>query len=51
VQVVQIVMLAMVLVSNVIYIFTVHLAAWLLLERLRIPIPSPPQWVQVLLDE
>lgn len=42
--------LVMVLVSNVIYLFTVHLAAGLLLERLGIPMPAPPRWVQVLLE-
>lgn len=48
---IQIVMLVLVLVSNIVYVFTVHLAAWLLLERLKISMPAPPQWVQVLLDE
>lgn len=48
---IQIVMLVLVLISNIVYVFTVHLASWLLLERLKISIPAPPQWVQVLLDE
>ncbi|MGP1385566.1 MAG: DUF2232 domain-containing protein [Thainema sp.] len=48
---IQIVMLILVLISNIVYVFTVHLAAWLLLERLKISMPAPPQWVQVLLDE
>jgi uncharacterized protein YybS (DUF2232 family) len=48
---VQIVTLAVVLCSDFIYLFTVHLAAWLLLERLGNPIPNPPRWVQVLMDE
>lgn len=49
--VVQIFTVALVLISDLIYLFTVHLAAWLLLERLGNPIPAPPRWVQVLLDE
>jgi uncharacterized protein YybS (DUF2232 family) len=36
--------------NNLIYLFMVHLAAWLLLERLGNSIPLPPQWVQVLMD-
>ncbi|MEB3359403.1 MAG: DUF2232 domain-containing protein [Synechococcales bacterium] len=48
---VQLATIAMVVCSDVIYLFTVHLAAWLMLERLGNPIPDPPRWVQVLLDE
>jgi uncharacterized protein YybS (DUF2232 family) len=48
---VQILALVMVLISNIIYLFTVHLAAWLLLERLGTAMPAPPDWVQALLDE
>ena len=49
--VVQIATVAIILCSDFVYLFTVHLAAWLLLERLGNPIPEPPQWVQVLLEE
>ncbi|ASC69366.1 hypothetical protein XM38_002930 [Halomicronema hongdechloris C2206] len=42
--------LVMVVISNVVYLFTVHLAAGLLLERLGMPMPAPPRWVQVLLE-
>jgi uncharacterized protein YybS (DUF2232 family) len=49
--VVQVITVGVVLLSDVVYLFTVHLAAWLLLERLGNPIPEPPQWVQVLLEE
>lgn len=42
--------IALVFVANIFYMFTVHLAAWLLLERLGNPIPRPPKWVQVLMD-
>jgi uncharacterized protein YybS (DUF2232 family) len=48
---VQILALVMVLLSNVVYLFTVHLAAWLLLERLGARIPAPPEWVQSLMEE
>lgn len=48
---VQIATVGIVLLSDFIYLFTVHLAAWLLLERLGNPIPDPPHWVQVLMDE
>lgn len=50
-QVVQLATVGMVLFSDLIYLFTVHLAAWLLLERVGTPISTPPKWVQVLLDE
>jgi uncharacterized protein YybS (DUF2232 family) len=48
---VQVMTIGAILLSDVIYLFTVHLAAWLLLERLGNPIPEPPQWVQTLLEE
>lgn len=41
----------MVILNNLIYLFAVHLAASLLLEKIGNPIPPPPPWVQVLLDE
>ncbi|NEQ24326.1 MAG: DUF2232 domain-containing protein [Microcoleus sp. SIO2G3] len=49
--IVQLVTLVMVLLSDFVYLFTVHLAAWLLLERLGNPIPDPPRWVQVLMED
>jgi uncharacterized protein YybS (DUF2232 family) len=51
VEAIQILALVMVLLSNVVYLFTVHLAAWLLLERLGAKIPEPPAWVQDLLTD
>ncbi|MGL4617705.1 DUF2232 domain-containing protein [Chroococcidiopsis sp.] len=48
--VIQFLALALVLVSNLVYLFVVHLVAWLLLDRLGNPIPRPPRWVQVLMD-
>lgn len=48
---VQLLALLTVVLSNLVYLFTVHLAAWLLLERLGATMPAPPNWVQTLLDE
>ena len=42
---------AMVLFTSMVYLFTVHLAAWLVLERLGVAMPEPPGWVQVLIEE
>ncbi len=47
---IQIGAIALILVSNFLYLFLVHLAAWLLFDRLGNPIPRPPHWVQVLMD-
>lgn len=49
-ELVQAAIIFMVLLSNLVYLFVVHLVAWLLLDRLGNPIPSPPKWVQVLMD-
>lgn len=48
--VIQIGAIIFILINNFLYLFLVHLAAWLLLDRLGNPIPRPPQWVQVLMD-
>jgi uncharacterized protein YybS (DUF2232 family) len=48
---VQIVTVGAILLSDLVYIFTVHLAGWLLLDRLGNSIPEPPEWVKVLLEE
>ncbi|WP_017654711.1 DUF2232 domain-containing protein [Fortiea contorta] len=42
--------IAIILLNNFIYLFIVHLAAWLLFDRLGNPITRPPHWVQVLMD-
>lgn len=42
--------IALIIFNNFIYLFLVHIAAWLLLDRLGNPIPRPPEWVQVILD-
>lgn len=47
---IQALAVGMILVSNFLYLFVVHLVALLLLDRLGNPIPRPPNWVQVLLD-
>lgn len=41
---------ALIVINNFIYLFVVHIAALLLLDRLGNPIPRPPHWIQVLLD-
>lgn len=50
-EVVALVAVGMVFFSSMVYLFTVHLAAWLVLERLGIAMPEPPRWVQVLIEE
>ncbi|GAB4337897.1 MAG: DUF2232 domain-containing protein [Leptolyngbyaceae cyanobacterium] len=47
---VQAIVILMVILSNIVYLFAVHLVAWLLLDRLGNPIPRPPKWVQVLME-
>lgn len=42
--------IAIIILNNLIYLFAVHLAALLVLDRLKNPIPRPPQWVNVILD-
>jgi uncharacterized protein YybS (DUF2232 family) len=48
--IIQAMAIVLVLISNLVYLFVVHLVAWLLLDRLGNPIPRPPHWVQVLMD-
>ncbi|TAF04136.1 MAG: DUF2232 domain-containing protein [Nostocales cyanobacterium] len=48
--VIQVGAMLLIAFNNLIYLFVVHLAAWLLLNRLGNPIPRPPHWVQVLMD-
>ncbi len=50
VLIIEVIALGMVILSNLVYLFVVHLVAWLLLDRLGNPIPRPPHWVQVLMD-
>lgn len=42
--------IALIMFNNLLYLFVVHLAAWLLFDRLGNPIPRPPQWVQTIMD-
>ncbi len=49
--IVSVAAVAMIVFASVVYLFTVHLAAWLVLERLGIVMPEPPGWVQVLIEE
>ncbi|MBK1986007.1 DUF2232 domain-containing protein [Sphaerospermopsis aphanizomenoides BCCUSP55] len=48
--VIQVGAIILIAFNNWLYLFVVHLAAWLLLDRLGNPIPRPPRWVQVLMD-
>ncbi len=50
-QLIQIVTIVVIVLSDFIYLFSVHLISWMLLERLGNPIPDPPEWVQVLMEE
>lgn len=47
---IQILTLIMIFISNLVYLFSVHLVALILLDRLGNPIAPPPQWVRTLLD-
>lgn len=49
-ELVQAAIVGMIILNNIVYVFVVHLVAWLLLDRLGNPIPRPPTWVQVLMD-
>lgn len=42
--------IALIALNNFLYLFVVHLVAWVLLDRLGNPIPRPPRWVQILMD-
>ncbi|HEY9845758.1 MAG TPA: DUF2232 domain-containing protein [Candidatus Caenarcaniphilales bacterium] len=48
--IVQVIAAGMIVITTISYLLVVHLAAWLLLDRLGNPIPPPPVWLQVLLD-
>jgi uncharacterized protein YybS (DUF2232 family) len=50
VTVVQVAATMMIVISSIVYLFTVHLASWFLLERLGEAMPPPPLWVRRLLD-
>jgi uncharacterized protein YybS (DUF2232 family) len=42
--------IALIAFNNLLYLFVVHLVAWLLFDRLGNPIPRPPQWIQIMMD-
>jgi uncharacterized protein YybS (DUF2232 family) len=48
--VIQILAIALILLSNFVYVFVVHLVALLMFEKLGNPIPKAPRWVDTLLD-
>ena len=47
---VQVVVLGFIAFNSLVYAFTVHLVAALVMEHFRCPLPPPPKWVQFLLD-
>jgi uncharacterized protein YybS (DUF2232 family) len=47
---VQVVVVGFIAFNSLIYVFTVHLVAALVMEHFRCPLPPPPKWVQFLLD-
>ena len=47
---IQALAVVMILISNLIYLFTVHLVALILFDRLNNPISRPPRWVETLID-
>jgi len=48
--IIQLLTIGIILLSNVVYLFVVHLVALLMFERLGNPIPKAPAWVETLLD-
>lgn len=48
---VQIFALILIVINSVMYLFTVHLLAYLVLGRIGSPIPDPPRWVQALVTD
>ena len=48
--VIQVLAIALVLVSNFVYVFVVHLVALLMFERLGNSLPKAPAWVDTLLE-
>jgi uncharacterized protein YybS (DUF2232 family) len=48
--VIQILAVVLILLSNFVYLFVIHLVALLMFERLGNPIPKAPPWVDTLLD-
>lgn len=49
-ELIQVLAVSTIVFNSLLYLFTVHLVALLVLDRLGNPIPRPPQWVQTLLD-
>lgn len=47
---VQVVVVGFIAFNSLIYVFTVHLVAALVMEHFRCPLLPPPKWVQFLLD-
>jgi uncharacterized protein YybS (DUF2232 family) len=48
--IIQTLAIGLILLSNFVYLFVVHLVALLMFERLGNPLPKPPAWVETLVD-
>jgi uncharacterized protein YybS (DUF2232 family) len=48
--IIQLLAVALILMSSFVYLFVVHLVALLMFERLGNPLPKPPAWVDTLLE-
>lgn len=48
--IVQAIAIGVIILNNLLYLFTVHLVALLVFDRLGNPIPRPPEWIKVILD-
>jgi uncharacterized protein YybS (DUF2232 family) len=49
-QLIQSLAIAIIVLSNVVYVFILHLTTWFLFERLGHAILPPPRWIRVILD-
>jgi uncharacterized protein YybS (DUF2232 family) len=48
--IIQTLAIGLILLSNFVYLFVIHLVALLMFERLGNPLPKPPAWVETLVD-
>ncbi|MEM8638586.1 MAG: DUF2232 domain-containing protein [Cyanobacteria bacterium P01_G01_bin.54] len=47
---IELVAIALIIFNSVLYLFTVHIVSLILFDRLKTPIPRPPEWVQILFE-
>jgi uncharacterized protein YybS (DUF2232 family) len=48
--IIQVLAIGLILISNFVYLFVIHLVALLMFERLGTPLPKAPAWVNTLID-